>query len=284
MKKLLFSVLVISAILLSCNNATQQQESIIQQRDSLLQVVNDKESQLDQILGVINTINEGFNRINEAEGRITIAQEGVERPDQRDLIIENMQFIQESMEQNRKLIYQLQQKLKLSDINSQKLNEMVDQLNNQLSQQTARIQLLEAELAEKNIIISQQQQALTEFGDSLNALASANKTQAQTIDAQDKYIHAAWYVFGTKSELKEQGILRNGEVLQTSNFNHNYFTRIDVRYDKEIKLYSKSAKILTTHPIGSYTLTKDSKQQYILQIIDISSFWSVSKYLVVLVK
>ena len=69
-----------------------------------------------------------------------------------------------------------------------------------------------------------------------------------------------------------------------SNFNKNYFTKIDIRVDKEIKLYSKSARMLTSHPAGSYTLQPDAQQQYVLRITNPQQFWSTSKYLVVLVK
>ena len=77
--------------------------------------------------------------------------------------------------------------------------------------------------------------------------------------------------------------LDRGEVLQ-SNFNKEYFTKIDIRIDKEIKLYSSSAEILTNHPAGSYTLQRDAKKQYVLRITDPQAFWSTSKYLVILVK
>ena len=69
-----------------------------------------------------------------------------------------------------------------------------------------------------------------------------------------------------------------------ANFNKSYFTKIDIRVDKEIKLYSKSAKILTSHPSSSYTLQQDANKQYILRITNPQIFWSTSKYLVVMVK
>lgn len=69
-----------------------------------------------------------------------------------------------------------------------------------------------------------------------------------------------------------------------SNFNRNYFTKIDIRVDKEIRLYSKSAKILTSHPASSYTLQQDASKQYVLRITNPEVFWSTSKYLVVQVK
>ena len=71
--------------------------------------------------------------------------------------------------------------------------------------------------------------------------------------------YSGWFVFGTKKELKEQNILSSGEVLR-SNFNKEYFTKIDIRIDKEIKLYSKSAEILTSHPASSYTLQRDANK------------------------
>ena len=90
-------------------------------------------------------------------------------------------------------------------------------------------------------------------------------------------------MYGTKKELKEQRIIVDGKVLQ-ANFNKSYFTKVDIRVDKEIKLYSKSAKLLTMHPSGSYTLNRDASGQYMLRINNPQIFWSTSKYLVVQVK
>ena len=90
-------------------------------------------------------------------------------------------------------------------------------------------------------------------------------------------------MFGTKKELKEQHIIEDGKVLQ-SNFNRDYFTKIDIRVDKEIRLYSRSAQLLTSHPASSYQLQTDANKQYVLRITNPQLFWSTSKYLVILVK
>jgi hypothetical protein len=114
-------------------------------------------------------------------------------------------------------------------------------------------------------------------------LQTQNTQNGETISAQDKQLNTAWFVFGTKKELKEQHIIEGGKVLQ-ANFNKNYFTKIDIRNSREIKLYSKSARILTIHPSGSYSLAKDANKQYVLKITNPQIFWSTSKYLVILVK
>jgi hypothetical protein len=123
----------------------------------------------------------------------------------------------------------------------------------------------------------------------VNQLTEETTQKSETISQQDKQLHTAWFVFGTKHELKKQNILtKDGLFSKTKllekDFNKDYFTKIDIRIDKEIKLYSKSANILTAHPASSYTLDRDANKQYILRITDPQLFWSTSKYLVVQVK
>lgn len=284
MKKIFLCAVCIAMMSACNNNSRKQEEAFAIERDSLMQVINDKDVELNEIMGTVNEIQEGFRRINEAEGRITVNNGDVEAETTKQVIRENMQYIQDAMEQNRRMLEQLKEKLRVSGINADKLQKMVEDLTTQLEAKTARLQELEAQLAEKNIVIAQQGEAIDALNENVNALSEANKAKDKTVAEQDQQLHTAWYVFGTKSELKEQKILKNGNVLADGSFNKDYFTKVDIRYDKEIKLYSKSAKLLTNHPSGSYKLEKDNKEQYILHIVDPNTFWSVSKYLVIQVR
>lgn len=284
MKKV-FLCAMCAAVLASCNNgASKKEQALTEERDSLMQVISDKDSELNEIMGTVNEIQEGFRRINEAEGRITVNNGDVESEASKQAIRENMQFIQDAMAQNREMISQLKEKLRTSSINADKLKKMVDDLSAQLDAQNLKVQELEAKLAERDIVIARQGEAITTLNENVNTLTAENQAKSQTVADQDKQIHTAWYVFGTKSELKEQKILQKGDVLQSGDFNKDYFTKVDIRYDKEIKLYSKSAKLLTNHPAGSYKLEKDNKGQYVLHITNPDTFWSVSKYLVIQVR
>ena len=123
----------------------------------------------------------------------------------------------------------------------------------------------------------------------MNDLVAENEAKSATLASQDKALNAAWFVFGTASELKEQKIiskkfLQKTKVLENKDFNKDYFTQIDIRTDKEIKLYSKEAKLLTAHPEGTYELKKDAKGQLTLVITNPNKFWSISRYLVIEVK
>lgn len=270
--------------LASCTQGNKSTDETLRERDSLMQILNQKDEELNDLMTSINEVQEGFQRINEAEGRITVANGNLESNSSREVIRENIEYIQNAMQQNRDLIAQLQQKLKTSSFNAQALQKTIENLQAQLDQQNQRIQELEANLAEKDIVIAQQGDQIDNLNENVNTLTEENKQKAQTVAAQDKELNKAWFVFGTKAELKEQKILKNGDVLKSSDFNKNYFTEVDIRTMKEIKLYSKKATLLTNHPAGTYTLEKDSKGEYVLRITNAQKFWSVSKFLVIQVK
>lgn len=113
--------------------------------------------------------------------------------------------------------------------------------------------------------------------------SSENTHEEPSNSMQDIKLYKALFAFGTIEELKENGVLSDDGKLN-SNLDKNFFTQIDIRTDKVIKLYSKSAKIVTTHPVNSYTLKPDVNNLYILTINDPQLFWSTSRYLVIIVK
>ena len=283
MKKILFFVACIIG-LNACNMTGEKQDAFKQERDSLQRIINEKDIELDDILTTFNEVQEGIRRINEAEGRVTIADGNPESASSKEVIRDNMEFIKQAMQQNREMIAQLQDKLNNSSIKNSKMQKTIESLQAQIDVQTARIQELEASLAEKDALIEAQGETIAGLNHNVIALKEENRAKAEKMQQQDKDLNTAWFVFGTKSELKEQKILSSGDVLKNGDFNTNYFTKIDIRYDKDIKFYSKSAKLLSTHPSGTYKLTKDKQGQYELHITDPKKFWSVSKYLVVLVK
>lgn len=294
MKKLMLLAVCVIA-LAACDQKSKTNPMMIQ-NDSLRAIIEARDNEINDMMGTLNDIQDGFRAINEAEDRVTIARtgEGANRSAQ---IKEDIQFIAQRMEENRELIKKLQQQLRETGFKGDQLKKTIDEMTIQLAKKDKELQQLRAELERKDIHISELDrtidnlhsdvQTLTTEKENLTTekanLQSENEQKAQTISTQDKQLNTAWYVFGTKKELKEQKIIDDGKVLQGS-FNKNYFTKIDIRVDKEIKLYSKSAKVLTTHPSSSYSISKDTNGQYVLRITDPASFWSTSKYLVVQVK
>lgn len=282
MKKLLFLLPLCLMALVACDGG--KAEKAQQERDSLIRVLADRDAEINEFMGTINEVQEGFQQINEAEGRITVANGNLENASSRDVIRENITFIQETMQQNREKIARLEEKLKTATINADKLNKTIANLTAQLEQQNKRVQELEAELAEKNIVIAEQGARISSLGQNVSSLEEQKAKNEQTIDEQDKALNTAYFVFGTRKELKEQKIIEKGDVLTRGNFKKDYFMPIDIRIDKEIRLYSKKAELLTSHPAGTYELVKDQKKELTLKITKPQEFWSLSKYLVIEVK
>lgn len=163
------------------------------------------------------------------------------------------------------------------------LEKTIENMTKQLEAKEAELNRLRQELDAKDIHIAELDETVNNLNTNVTNLTAESEQKSQVISHQDKQLNTAWYVFGTRKELKEQNIIDGGKVL-SSNFNKNYFTKIDIRKDKEIKLYSKSAKLLTAHPASSYTLTRDANKQYVLRITNPQIFWSTSKYLVIQVR
>lgn len=284
MKRIVISLLALT-VLMACNNKKEEKNLASQNTiDSLTDIVNQKNNELNDIMSTFNDIQEGFREINEAEGRVNIARNNGETNAKAD-IMENISFIKRTMQLNKERIAKLREQLKESSFNTSKLQATIESLNKELESKTARIEELQAELDSKNAHIAHQDKQISELNTNVNSLTADNEAKARAVEQQDKQLNTAWYVFGTKKELREQHILEGtNKVLKGNNFNKDYFTKIDIRVDKVIKLYSKSAKLLTNHPAGSYSLDKDARGMYTLRITNPTTFWSVSKYLVVVVK
>ena len=284
MKKLAV-LIVCAAMLASCDGFKGGSKDLKAENDSLLIELSQRNAELDEMMGTFNEIQEGFRQINDAESRVdlqrgTITENSASAKQQ---IASDIEFITKQMEENKAQIAKLQAMLKSSN-NSAQLKKAVESLTQELVTKQQRIEELQAELASKNIRIQELDAAVSGLSADKESLAAENEAKARTVAEQDKAINAAWFVFGTKSELKSQKILQSGDVLKNADFNKDYFTQIDIRTTKEIKLYSKRAELLTTHPAGSYELVKDDKGQLTLKITNPKEFWSVSKYLVIQVK
>lgn len=283
MKKIVLVAIGLMA-LTACKQKSEnaQDLALIQQRDSLNRIIAQKDGEINDMMSTMNDVVDGFRAINEAEERVTLArmEEGVSSSER---IRENMRFIQQTMQQNRELINKLRNQLRQSSVNADQLRRTIENLTRQMEEKDAQVKELQAELQAKDIQIDELHQEVTNLNNNVTALKEETTQKTQTITSQDKQLNTAWFVFGTKKELREQRIYEDGKVLE-ANFNREYFTKIDIRVDKEIRLYSRSAKLLTSHPASAYTLTQDANKQYILRITNPQLFWSASKYLVVLVK
>lgn len=279
------------SLVTACNTKKEKEQENVDTNaatiDSLRQALTQSQNESSDLIETLSQIQDGFDQINEAEGRVNVQTRQGEGAN-KQVIIDNMAFIQRTLKLNRELISNLRQQLRTSNQSDArtkaKLEEMVSNFTRQLEEKDKEIEDLRRQLADKDIQIAAQSEQISSLNDNVSNLSRENDEKARRVAAQEKALNTAYYVFGTKKELREQRILQRGDVLKGNDFNKDYFTRIDLRVTRTIKLYSKSARLMTNHPAGSYSLDKDSQGQYVLRITNPQAFWSVSKYLVITVR
>jgi hypothetical protein len=286
MKPTFFIFAVLVVLLTSCGKQSAEYKALQAQNDSLLNAKIKLQQEVDGYFSAMNQIEQNIEKIKDTENIISLQPVGKDLSDDaRNKINEDMTYLYDMLKANKEELARLKSKLKKSAFNSSQLEQTIVKLTKSLEEETAKVALLNEELAKKDSLIIKLDTQVTKMGKDIEVLKIENKNKDSKIVEQDETIHTAWYVFGTISELKKQkivtsdGLFSQQRVLQ-HDFNKNYFVRIDARNTKSIPLYSSHAKILTNHPKSSYTLEKENGN-FVLLIVDTEEFWSVSKYLVI---
>lgn len=274
----------ISLLFLACTGPNTEVEKLKAQNDSLRLAKQQIEQEVDVYLQAINAIQDNIERIKQMEN--TISVEPVSETMNNDVIAkvnEDIKYLNDMLQSNRKELQKLRSRLNDSNLKIQQLEKAIDNLTTQLENESRKVAKLEKQLAEKNELIAQMTDTISRQNLQIEELTAQTQEQQQVIDDKEHTIASAWYVFGTKKELKQQGIITtNGfskKVLE-GDFNKDYFVKIDARLTTSIPLYASHAKILTNHPKASYTLEKEN-DRFVVVITDAQAFWSVSRYLVV---
>ena len=132
MKKLLFFAACTVAVA-SCNQdaVKKAEQAALQQRDSLEQIIAQKDNEINDMMTTLSDIEEGFREITEAQNRVTLAKSG-EGTNTKQRITENLQFIQSAMQQNKELINKLKQQVRESTVKGGQLKKIIDNLTQQM--------------------------------------------------------------------------------------------------------------------------------------------------------
>ncbi len=270
----------------SCIKQTAEYQALKEQNDSLIRAKHQMQAELDEFMSAMNLIEQNIEKIKSAENIVTLQSAGEELDDDtRNKINQDLMYLNEMLKANREELAKLKKNLRNSAIKTTELERSLARLSKALEEESQKVKILYEQLAQKDSLIAQLESTVEELGSDIEELKTENEKKQEVIKEQDETINTAWYVFGTRKELREQniitsdGLFRPQRVLE-SDFNKNYFVKIDARKIKSIPLYSTRAKILTNHPRSSYTLEKENNN-FVLIIVDYHEFWSISKYLVV---
>ena len=103
-------------------------------------------------------------------------------------------------------------------------------------------------------------------------------------------MNTVYYAYGTIEELSENGVIekKNGflgigkKTSLKNDLNDQYFTKINASKISKINIEGVNIHFVTNHSNASYTVTETGNKS-VVEILDASEFWKISKYLVVTV-
>jgi hypothetical protein len=186
--------------------------------------------------------------------------------------------------QYHKEIYSLQHRLKSETSQNSEILRMNKHLTQELADRDSGIVVLQQKLSMTNDSLKT---VVQQFNDTMVVV----NRQKSTIAGMTIVMHTVYYVVGTKKELKKNGVVTNEggfagigrTASMKENFNAACFTNGDMTQVRVIALNKRFDKLVTSHPSDSYVVTNNKKSDSLI-IKDAASFWSTSKYLVVVVR
>ena len=277
--KNLFLLIFAVVVLASCDNRPSKDEYQVKQ-DSLMVNIQEKEKAMNDLVSSLVEIDQNVQRIKEQEKIITldVNKGGEMNKTVEERINNDVQQIYNLLLENKEKVAKLQKQLNNSRLDIKKLNVLVESLTNQVKAQEEEIAQLKTLLEEKNIKI----EGLTQ---SLDSLQTDNTATKEDLNETTNKLYTAYYAMGTKKELIAQKLLSAGGIftkakINPTDFNMDFFTKIDIRNTLVIDTHSKKVQLLSNHPADSYNMVGGEGEKTI-QIIDKDKFWSLAKYLII---
>jgi len=238
--------------------------------------LNEKEAALQEFIASFNEIQENLNAIKEKEKIVTHASQKSDVKSRQGQIQEDIQSIYDLMEKNKNRIGSLSKKLKQSNLKIDGLEKMIENLQNSLTLKDEEIADLKTKMEGLNIELAN--------------LNTNYKNVENERNQKHEALNTAYYAIGTSKELKEKNVIsKEGGFIGlgkstkvTTDFNREYFTKINTEQTLVINIGADKAKVLTNHPSSSYKLI-GKKPVEKLEISNPGEFWGASKYLVIVI-
>jgi hypothetical protein len=152
--------------------------------------------------------------------------------------------------------------------------------------------MLKSQLEDRATSLSNLVKTLGDKNIEIAALVAAQEDLILNLNIEKDVVHTAYYTFGSMSELKANQVMERqdgisgflGQKKIADELNKDYYFKIDTRDVNEVPLVAASARVVSNHPPASYEFVGSDETIEAIRILDPTSFWSVTKYLTVVVK
>ena len=280
-----FSGLVLMT-LFSCKTNVEEVERLQEENQVLKDQLETNMENVESYFTDLNQIEENLRIIKEREDIISgETSVGVELGiSQQERINQDIMLIGEMMEKNRELIANLNNRIRNADQRVSGFEQMVARLNQTLEEKEIEIQMLREQLAHMNLQVDLLMARV-------DTLEQESERKSQLLQEQTLELNAAWFAIGSRRELIDNSIIsREGGFLGIgrtnrlkSDFNKDFFTRIDVTRDFDITIVGENPELITSHQSDSYQIITEEGET-LLRITDTDRFWSASRYLVIQIR
>lgn len=240
----------------------------------------------DSLLSLMNDITADMNAIKQMEDILSAPSSlSTETESARQRIHEDMMAIQNTLQQRRERLAELEKKLRNATSNNATLQKTIETLKAQIADQEQSIAGLTEELSKKNIIIEKLEQTNDSLATTLTAINEAKEAAEEENVRLTDDINTCYYVIGTNKELKDKGLIQTRFLRSTKilpgDVDTQFFVKADRRSLLEINCHSKKAEVMTSQPQSSYNFITEANGDKILVIKDSNEFWKKSDFLVI---
>jgi myosin heavy subunit len=284
MKKLMYLLAFLPFAFTSCGNG--KNEGGLSAEDSLTAVsggqkvrIEHQDSSIQEFIRGFNEIQDNLDQIKEKEKIVAANSKDAEtRKTKEEQIVADIQTIYDVMNKNKQRLNTMRSKLKESNKKNEELEKFINRLTAEIEEKDGQIANLKSDLEKLNV--------------EMTNLNTTYQEEVQSGQVKTEKLNTAYYAFGTAKELiknnvltKEGGFIGLGKSQKMKeDFNKDYFTKVDITSVNVIPLGAKKAKLITTHPAGSYKIEGADGKAEKLTITNPDEFWSASKYLVVVIE
>ena len=285
---MVLSLALVSVAFASCYQ--KERDALQQACDSLVSVINSKDTEMDSLYATLNEIEENLANINASYNSVQeLRQNSTEgQGNVKSQIKNHMSNIEALMAANKKKIASLQSQLSKKGNENTQLQELVKHQEERIAEQEARISQLLTELENNKVLIQKLNQDVSE-------LTAANQEKDQYISTQTAEANRAYYIVGSYKDLRDAGIVNKeggfigiGRRQGTLNdMAMERFTEIDRTKVTTITVNMRKAMVISKHPENSYELVMDENDSRVvayLRILNPAKFWEQTRYLVISTK
>lgn len=290
MKTRVVLIALVTVAVMGCSNKQKEEDLQKQlseaqtQQNTMEQSIQERDKYMEDVIHSVNDVYADLEQARAKEAKLAkgTASEGpiqFSNAQSRSRLLQNINEIGTGLKENRKKIADLQVRMKSYRGEISGLNNLVENLKvsiqdreQSIAQLESRVQGLETAVAEKTRVITEKE---------------------GTIGEQQKQINTAFYIVGTRDELKKKGIITDeggflwgllgSTTVLASAIDQSSFIPIDKTTDQTIRVQGKVDEILPHRNEGLFAMGQPGKDETEIAIVSPERFWQ-DRYLVIVVE